>query len=190
MNRDASLFCSGSGSDLVARRDGVALWGCCDNALPRPAVHHTGPAGRTLQRNRFGRGRSSYRSRPACGSGRRGTAALTPPRHEMAECLVDLRHDCRDIGPAYVPSTGVGRGVETNRQVQNSAPCLSSREGQSYPPVATTPACKPCRPGPGRPSQHHQFQESRTGRNFRPSDTLRRIHAVSRRHRHSQDSSG
>jgi len=183
VNRDASLFCSGSGSDLVARRDGVALWGCCGNALPRPAAHHTGPAGRSLQRNRFGRGRSNYRSRPACGSGRRGTAALTPPRHEMAERLVDLRHDCRDIGPAYVPSTGVGRGVETNRQVQNSAPCLSSREGQSYPPVATTPACKPCRPGPGRPSQHHQFQESRTGRNFRPSDTLRRIHAVSRRHR-------
>ena len=55
------------------------------NACPahRTASHRA--AGRSLRRNRFGRGRSSYRSRPACGNPRRGTAVPMLPRHEMAE---------------------------------------------------------------------------------------------------------
>ena len=186
MNRDASLFCSGTGSGLVARRGGVALSDYCGSAVPRPVARHAGLAGHNLRRNRFGHGRSNHRSRPACGSARRGTAALTPPRHEMPEGLVDLRHDCRDIGPACVPGTGVGHGVELNRQVQISAPCLPLKRGQSYPPVAAAPAC-----GHGAwtvlPHPAHPFTEPAipkdpvTSGNGSP---LRRIDADSDSHRH------
>ncbi len=36
---------------------------------------------------------------------RKGTAALMLPRHETPTRPVDERHDCQDIGPAYVPGT-------------------------------------------------------------------------------------
>ena len=151
VNRDASLFCSAPDSGLVARHGGGALWCCCGSAVRRTSASGDGPAGRSLRHSRFGRGRSSYRSRPACGSPRKGTAALTPHRHEMPGLRVDLRHDCRDIGPACVPGTGVGHGVEPNRQVQISAPCLPSKEVSltrrlpprqpaAMPPGVTTPA--------------------------------------------------
>jgi hypothetical protein len=166
VNHDASLFCSAPDSGLVVRHDGAVRWSCCGSAVRRTSASGDGPAGRSLRRSRFGRGRSSYRSRPACGSPRRGTAALTPHRHEMAERLVDLRHDCRDIGPACVPGTGVGHGAEPNRQVQISAPCLPSREvslTRRLPPrqPAVMPP-GPCCPTWPRPSPNHQFQQSQT----------------------------
>jgi hypothetical protein len=145
VNRDASLFCNARDSGLVARRGGGALRRWRDNAVRRISASGAEPAGRNLRRNRFGRGRSSYRSRPACGSPRRGTAAPTPPRHEMAERQVDLRHDCRDIGPACVPGTGVGHGVEPNRQVEFSAPCLSLQERQVSPASRRRASLRPCR---------------------------------------------
>jgi ROS/MUCR transcriptional regulator protein len=74
------------------------------------AVRHTeasgvGLAQRSPRHNIFGPGRSSCRSAPASDSPRKGTAALMLPRHEKPTRLVDERHDCQDIGPAYVPGT-------------------------------------------------------------------------------------
>ena len=121
VNRDASLFCRAPGSGLVARRDGVAPSDHSGNAVRRTEASRAGLAGRSLRHNKSGRGRSSCRSQPAAGSPRRGTAALTLPRHGTPTRLVDERHDYQDIGPAYVPGTVWGHGVEPNRQVQIGA---------------------------------------------------------------------
>lgn len=59
----------------VVRRGGVALGGYCGSAVPRPAARHAGRAGHSRRRNRFDRGRSSYRSRPEHGALRIGSRA-------------------------------------------------------------------------------------------------------------------
>jgi len=111
----------------------VALSGALQRAAP-------GPAGRSLRRSRFSRGRSSYRSRPACGSPRRGIAAPTSPRHGMPDRLVDLRHDCWDIGPACVPGTVWGTASSLTAKFRSRRLACPSREVKSYPPVAVAPA--------------------------------------------------
>jgi hypothetical protein len=148
VNPDASLFYRAPGSGLVERRGGVAPMDHFGSA-----VRHTGPPGaepaaRNPRHNRFGRGRSSYRSRPACGSPRRGTAAPTPPRHATPTRRVDERHDCQDIGSAYVPGTVWGTAssltakfrsrrracllIPTSRRRVSSQRCSSAHE---WPPT-------------------------------------------------------
>jgi hypothetical protein len=103
VNPDASLFCRAPGSDLGARHGGVAPHDHADSADRRTGPRGAGCAERTPRHNKSGHGRSSCRSRPASDSLRKETTALTLPRHETP--MVDERHDCQDIGPAYVPGT-------------------------------------------------------------------------------------
>ena len=105
MNRDASLFCRAPGSDLVARHGGVAPSDHSGNAVRHTEASSVGLAERSPRHNKFGPGRSNCRSAPASDSPRKGTAALMLPRHETPTRPVDERHDCQDIGPAYVPGT-------------------------------------------------------------------------------------
>jgi hypothetical protein len=145
VNPDASLFYRAPGSGLVELHGGVAPMDHFGSAVRQTGPRGAGPAARNLRRNRFGRGRSSDRSQPACGNPRRGTAAPTPSRHGTPIRLVDERHDCQDIGSAYVSRHGVRHGVEPNRQVQISAPCLPFKRAKSYPPA------QPRQPGPWPP---------------------------------------
>ena len=105
VNRDASLFCRAPGSDLVARHGGVAPSDHSGNAARHTEASSVGLAERSPRHNKFGPGHSSCRSAPASDSPRKGTAALMLPRHEKPTLLVDERHDCQDIGSAYVPGT-------------------------------------------------------------------------------------
>jgi hypothetical protein len=67
---------------------------------------------------RSGRGRSSCRSGSGCGNRRTETAALIEPRGaQTGRRHVDERHDCRDIGPAYVSSTVWGTASMRDHQV-------------------------------------------------------------------------
>jgi hypothetical protein len=188
VNHDASLFCSAPGNGLVARRGGGALSGYCGSAVRRSSASGAAPAGRSLRHNRFGRDRSNYRSRPACGSPRRGTAALTPPRHEMAERLVDLRHHCGDIDPACVPGTVWGTASSLTAKFRSRRRAYPLKRDQFYPPIAAAPACShaPERCYPARTRHHHSIKSSnpRAPRHFRPSEPLRRIDADSDSHRH------
>ena len=116
------------------------------------AGRHTGPRGaepaaRNLQRNSFARGRSSYRSRPACGSPRRRTAAPTPPRHGTPIRLVDERHDCQDIGSAYVPGTVWGTASSLTAKFRSRRRACP-QESQVLPTSALASACGPCRRTP------------------------------------------
>ena len=136
------------------------------------AGRHTGPRGaepaaRNLQRNSFARGRSSYRSRPACGSPRRRTAAPTPPRHGTPIRLVDERHDCQDIGSAYVPGTVWGTASSLTAKFRSRRRACP-QESQVLPTSALPSACGPCRRTPvtppgTRPSPNHHF------RNLKPA---------------------
>ena len=158
MNPDASLFCPAPGNGLGEPRGGVAPLDHFGSAVRHTGPRGAGPVARNLRRNRFDRGRSSYRSRPACGSPRRRTAAPTPPRHGTPIRLVDERHDCQDIGSAYVPGTVWGHGVEPNRQVQISAPCLPLKRAKSYPPAPSRqPAPTP--PDATDPTSHTPITE-------------------------------
>ena len=103
VNRDASLFCRARGSGLAARRDDGARSGYFGSAVRRTGPRCAGRAERSPRHNKSDPGRSSCRSRSAFDSPRRETTALTLPRHETP--MVDERHDCQDIGSAYVPGT-------------------------------------------------------------------------------------
>jgi hypothetical protein len=129
VNRDASLFCSAPDSGLGVPRGGGVLWGYCGSVVRRTSASGAGPAGRSLRRSRFGHDHSSYRSRPACGSPRRGTAAPTPPRREMAERLVDVRHHCGDSGPACVPGTVWGTASGLTAKFRSRRRAYLSRGG-------------------------------------------------------------
>ena len=130
------------------------------------AARGAGPAGRSLRHNKFGRGRSSCRSPPASDSPRKGTAALTLPRHEHANTPGGRTPRLPGYWPCIRAQHGVGHGVEPNRQVQISAPCLPLKRAQSYPPAAVVSACGGT-PVPHRTHVHRQtikFQKLRTER--------------------------
>jgi hypothetical protein len=145
VNPDASLFYRAPGSGLVERRGGVAPMDHFGSAVRPTGPPGAEPAARNRRRNRFGRGRSSYRSRPACGSPRRGTAAPTPPRHATPTRRVDERHDCQDIGSAYVPGTVWGTASSLTAKFRSRRrACLS--KSQILPTTAVVSACgHPCR---------------------------------------------
>jgi hypothetical protein len=127
------------------------------------AVRHTGPRGagpaaRNLRRNRFDRGRSSYRSRPACGSPRRRTAAPTPPRHGTPTRLVDERHDCQDIGSAYVPGTVWGTASSLTAKFRPRRRACLSRE-PSLTHQRPRVSLRPMPPDARAPSRHTPITE-------------------------------
>jgi hypothetical protein len=128
VNCDASLFYRATGSDLGARHDDVAPTDYFGSAVRRTGPRGAGPAARNLQRNRFARGRSSYRSPPACDSPRRETAAPTPPRYETAEHPVDLCDVCRDVCPACVPSTVRGTASSLTAKFRSRRRACPSRK--------------------------------------------------------------
>ena len=173
VNRDASLFCSAPDSGLVARHGGGALRRWCDSAVRHTSASGAGPAGRSPRRNRFGRGRSSYRSPPAYGSPRRGTAAPMPPRREMAERQVDLRHDCRDIDPACVPGTVWGTASSLTAKFRSRRRARPSNERQILPASRRRASLRPCRmAGVAQPgTRHHHcvdFSDPKRPGHFRP----------------------
>jgi hypothetical protein len=132
VNPDASLFCRAPGSGLVERRGGVAPSDHSGSAVRHTEASSAGLAGRSLRHNKSGRDHSSCRSQPAAGSPRRGTAALTLPRHGTPTRLVDERHDCQDIGPAYVPGTVWSTASSLTAKFR-SAPCLPLDTDKSTP---------------------------------------------------------
>lgn len=167
MNPDASLFCPAPGNGLGEPRGGVAPMGHFGSAGRHTGPRGAEPAARNLQRNSFARGRSSYRSRPACGSPRRRTAAPTPPRHGTPIRLVDERHDCQDIGSAYVPGTVWGTASSLTAKFRSRRRACP-QESQVLPTSALPSACGPCRrtlvtPPGTRPSPNHHF------RNLKPA---------------------
>jgi hypothetical protein len=185
VNRDASLFCRAPGNDLVARHGGVALPDYSGSAVRRTEASSAGLAERSPRHNKFGHGRSSYRSRPACGSLRRGTAAPTPPRHGMAEHQVDLRHDCRDIGPACVPGTVWGTASSQTAKFRSRRCACLLIPASSQPTSRCRVSRQRCSPAgnvstnatPVTPAildipRTHRI--SRRRRHFRPSDQTAR----------------
>ena len=131
----------------------VALSGALQRAAP-------GPAGRSLRRSRFSRGRSSYRSRPACGSPRRGIAAPTSPRHGMPDRLVDLRHDCWDIGPACVPGTVWGTASSLTAKFRSRRLACPLKRGQVLPPQLPSRQPAAMRPARCHPNWHTRSRTS------------------------------
>ena len=121
VNHDASLFFGAPGSGAVARHAGVVRSARFGSAV-RPAAASLGaPAGRSLRRNKLGRGRNSCTPRPGCDSRRTRKIVPMQPRHGPRRTeQVDERHVCRDIDSACVPpSTVWGTAPRRNRQVQD-----------------------------------------------------------------------
>ena len=147
VNRDASHSCIAPGSGASARHARAVPGGWSGSAGRPRAGCGAGPARRSLRRSRSGRGRSSCRSAPGRGNPRTETAGPTPASavHRIGGAAVDERHDCRNIGPACVPSTVWGTASMRNRQVRLGA-VLARRSGRSVP-------ARPPRPVPGPPSR-------------------------------------
>jgi hypothetical protein len=188
VNPDASLFCRAPGSGLVERRGGVALSDHSGSAVRHTEASSAGRAGRSLRHNKSGRDRSSCRSQPAAGSPRRGTAALTLPRHGTPTRLVDERHDCQDIGPAYVPSTVWSTASSLTAKFR-SAPCLpldtdKSTLGQLAAVFIGAPVASNATPSRHQiqtPLRTHRTSGGR--RHCKPSGVARRINADLASHR-------
>jgi hypothetical protein len=142
VNRDASLFCGVPGSGAVARHAAVVRSARFGSAV-RPAAASLGaPAGRSLRRNKPGRGRNSCTPRPGCDSRRTRKIVPMQPRHGPRRTeQVDERHVCRDIDPACVlPSTVWGTAPRRNRQVQNRRrACPSIRANLAASPRPSHP---------------------------------------------------
>jgi hypothetical protein len=190
VNPDASLFYRAPGIDLVERGGGVAPMDHFGNAVRHTEANSAGLAGSSLRHNKSGRDRSSRRSQPAADSPRRGTAAPTLPRHGTPTRVVDERHDCQGIGPAYLPGTVRGTASsQTAKFRSRRRACLlipTSRRRVSPQWCSSAHAWRPTR----RPSRH-QFQTPlrtyRTSRgrpHRRPSRVARRLDAGRASYRH------
>jgi hypothetical protein len=141
VNPDASRSCGARGSGGRARHGRSAHGGWPGSVRRRRAGDAAGRAGRSHRRSRSGRGRTCCRSAPDRGTPRRRTAA--PSRIRAARScqpLVDVRHDCRDIGPACVPSTVWGTASSVTAKFR-SAPCLPLDRGPLL--SADTHGCQP-----------------------------------------------
>ena len=92
----------------------------------------------SLRHNRFGRDHSSCRSGSGCGRRRTETAGQIEPRAaQPGRRHVDERHDCQDIGPAYVSSTVWGTASRRDRQVGIGA-VLAPQGRNATPPLLAT----------------------------------------------------
>ena len=158
MNPDASLFCPAPGNDLGEPRGGGVPMDHFGNAVRHTGPRGAGPAARNLQRNRFDRGRSSDRSPPACGSPRRRTAAPTPPRHGTPIRLLDERHDCQDIGSAYVPGTVWGTASSLTAKFRSRRRACLSRE-PSLTHQRPRVSLRPMPPDASDPARHTPITE-------------------------------
>jgi hypothetical protein len=143
VNRDASLFCRAPGSDLVARHGGVAPSDHSGSAVRHTEASSVGLAERSPRHNKFGPGRSSCRSAPASDSPRKGTAALMLPRHETPTRLVDERHDCQDIGPAYVPGTVWGTASSQTAKFRSRRRACLLIPANYYAPLGSAVSPRP-----------------------------------------------
>ena len=140
VNRDASLSCCAPDSDASDRHARAALGGWSGNAVRQHAARGVGRVRHSLRHSRFGRDRSSCRSGSGCGNRRTETAALIGPRGaQTGRPYVDERHDCRDIGPAYVSSTVWGTASMRDRQVGLGA-VLAPQCRNATPPLVTASA--------------------------------------------------
>lgn len=149
VNRDASHFCSAPDSDASDRHARAAPDDWSGNAVRQHAARGAGLARRSLRHSRFGRDRSSCRSRSGRGNRRTETAGLTERRDaRTATRHVDERRDCRDIVPACVPSTVWGTASMRNRQVVLGA-VLAPQGRNATPPLVTAS-------GRARPAAPHR----------------------------------
>ena len=140
VNRDASHFCSAPDSDASDRHARAAPGGCSGNAVRQHAARGAGLARRSLRHSKFGRDRSSCKSRSGRGNRRTETAGLAECRDaRTATRHVDERRDCRDIVPACVPSTVWGTASMRNRQVVLGA-VLAPQGRNATPPLVTASA--------------------------------------------------
>ena len=149
MNRDASLSCRAPDSGASDRHVRAAPGGCSGNVVRPLAARGAGRVQRSLRRNRFGRDHSSCRSGSGCGRRRTETAGQIEPRAaQPGRRHVDERHDCQDIGPAYVSSTVWGTASMRARQVGLGA-VLAPQGRNATPPLLATS-------GHGRPTAPHR----------------------------------
>ncbi len=140
VNRDASLSCRAPDSDACDRHARAALGGWSGNAVRQHAARGVGRVWHSLRHSRFGRDRSSCRSGSGCGNRRTETAGLIGPRGaRTGRPYVDERHDCRDIGAAYVSSTVWGTASMRDRQVGPGA-VLAPQCRNATPPLVTASA--------------------------------------------------
>ena len=153
VNRDASLSCRAPDSDASDRRARAAPGGCSGNAVQQHAVRGAGRVRRSLRHSRSDHDRSSCRSGSGCGRRRTETAGLIgPPGAQTGRRHVDERHDCRDIGPAYVSSTMWGTASMRDRQVGLDA-VLAPQDRNATPPLAAASGC--ARPPPPHRARRH-----------------------------------
>jgi hypothetical protein len=140
VNRDASVSCRVPDSDASDRHARAALAGWSGNAVRQHAASGVGRVRHSLRHSRFGRDRSSCRSGSGYGNWRTETAGLIGPRGaQTGRPDVDERHDCRDIGPAYVSSTVCGTASMRDRQVGLGA-ALAPQCRNATPPLVTASA--------------------------------------------------
>ena len=147
VNRDASLYCRAADSGASDRRARAGRGGCSGNAVRQHVVRGAGRVRRSLRHSRFGRDRSSCRSGSGCGRRRTETAGLIGPRGaQTGRRHVDERHDCRDIGPAYVSSTVWGTASMRDRQVGLGAVLAPQGRNATPPLVAASGRARPAAP--------------------------------------------
>ena len=137
VNRDASLYRVVPGNGVPVRHARAVHDGWLGSVRRRPADFAAERAGRSLRRNRSGRGRSNCKS---------ATDASRADEQTCRRCFVMARTAddtwtnavcCPDIGPAYVPGTVWGTASnETARFERGAVPVLC--EGQALTAPSAT----------------------------------------------------
>jgi len=113
--------------------------------------------------------RSSCRSGSGYGRRRTETAGLIGSRGaQTGRRHVDERHDCRDIGPAYVSSTMWGTASMCDRQVGLGAVLAPQGRNATPPLLAASGRARPAAPHPPDDTSS-PVQQSRTYRSVSAS---------------------